>query len=188
LATFGKPCPVSDLFGVAGRDLLGRVDVAEPWRGDLEAALRLIDTLDTQISDLEAELRNDGAGHPYVPLLLTVPDIGWILAYTIAAEIGAPASTAPRSSPATPGCARGSTNPVERTTVAASPSTVPATCAGPSSRRQPTPLAIPPAPAATSTPLAASAALARTLAEAIWHMLTKGQPFNPYVEPAARAA
>jgi transposase len=29
-----------------------------------------------------------GADHRYVPLLLTVPGIGWVLAYTIAAEIG----------------------------------------------------------------------------------------------------
>jgi transposase len=29
-----------------------------------------------------------GADHPYVALLLSVPGIGWVLAYTIAAEIG----------------------------------------------------------------------------------------------------
>jgi len=33
-------------------------------------------------------LRRLGADHRYVPLLLTVPGIGWVLAYTIAAEIG----------------------------------------------------------------------------------------------------
>ena len=27
--------------------------------------------------------------HPYIPLLLSVPGIGWVLAFTIAAEIGA---------------------------------------------------------------------------------------------------
>ena len=48
------------------------------------------------IDDLEApdrrrstgELRASGADHPYVPLLLTAPGIGWVLAFTIAAEIG----------------------------------------------------------------------------------------------------
>jgi hypothetical protein len=29
-----------------------------------------------------------GAHHRYVPLLMTVPGVGWVLAYTIAAEIG----------------------------------------------------------------------------------------------------
>jgi Transposase IS116/IS110/IS902 family len=33
-------------------------------------------------------LRASGADHPSVPLLLTVPGIGWVLAFTIAAEIG----------------------------------------------------------------------------------------------------
>jgi transposase len=88
LIAFGHPCPVADLFGVAGRDLLDRLAFPEPWRGDIEAAARLIDSLDAQIGELEAELRADGADHPYVRLLMTVPGIGWVLAYTIAAEIG----------------------------------------------------------------------------------------------------
>jgi len=32
LINFGKPCPVSDLFGVRGRQLLAEVDVPERWR------------------------------------------------------------------------------------------------------------------------------------------------------------
>jgi hypothetical protein len=31
LITFGHPCPVSDLFGLAGRDLLDRLEI--PTRG-----------------------------------------------------------------------------------------------------------------------------------------------------------
>jgi transposase len=44
--------------------------------------------LDEEISACEAELRRLGADHPYVPLLMTAPGIAWVLAYTIAAEIG----------------------------------------------------------------------------------------------------
>lgn len=88
LLAFGHPCPVSDLFGVAGRDLLDRLAFPEPWRGDVEASVRLIDVISAQIAELEDELRADGATHRYVPRLLTVPGVGWILAYTIAAEIG----------------------------------------------------------------------------------------------------
>ena len=88
LLAFGHPCPVSDLFGLKGRLLLDKLCFPEPWRGDVEAALRLIDSISFQIGELEEELRADGADHPYVPLLLTVPGVGWVLAYTIAAEIG----------------------------------------------------------------------------------------------------
>ena len=84
----GKPCPVSDLFGVSGRLLLERLALPEPWAGNLEASLRLIDELDREIDGCEAELRRLGADHRYVPLLLSVPGVGWVLAYTIAAEIG----------------------------------------------------------------------------------------------------
>jgi transposase len=54
----------------------------------IEASLRLIDELEREIGECERELRRLGADHRYVPLLLTVPGIGWVLAYTIAAEIG----------------------------------------------------------------------------------------------------
>jgi transposase len=88
LLTHGKPCPVPDLFGVRGRQLLARLGLPEPWQATIEASLRLIDELDREISECERELRRLGADHRYVPLLLTVPGIGWVLAYTIAAEIG----------------------------------------------------------------------------------------------------
>src|SRR2546425_1131607 len=44
--------------------------------------------LDREIGDCEHELRRLGADHRYVPLLCTVPGISWVLAYTIAAELG----------------------------------------------------------------------------------------------------
>src|SRR6266545_844630 len=88
LITFGKPCPVTDLFGVAGRELLARLEVPEPWAGNVLASVCLIDTLEAQISELNARLQRGGAEHPYVPKLLSVPGIGSVLAFTIAAEIG----------------------------------------------------------------------------------------------------
>jgi transposase len=88
MITFGHPCPVTDLFGVAGRELLDRLEVPQPWRGTIDASLELIDDLERQIAQINTELRAGGADHPYVPLLLTVPGIGWVLAFTIAAEIG----------------------------------------------------------------------------------------------------
>ena len=88
LMTFGHPCPVSDLFGVAGRELLERLNIPEPWRGTVDASLDLIGDLEQQIEEINRDLRASGADHPYVPLLLTVPGIGWVLAFTIASEIG----------------------------------------------------------------------------------------------------
>jgi transposase len=41
LIAHGHPCPVSDLFGTRGRKLLERLALPEPWRGTLEASLRV---------------------------------------------------------------------------------------------------------------------------------------------------
>src|SRR6266700_502770 len=88
LIAHGHACPVSDLFGVKGRALLTRLDLPEPWRGTLEASLRLIDALEGEIAGCERELRRLGADHRYLPLLITCPGIAWVLGYTIASELG----------------------------------------------------------------------------------------------------
>ena len=88
LIPFGHPCPVTDLFGVAGRELLDRLAIPEPWRGTVVASLLLIDDLDAEIDLVTRRLKLSGADHPYIPLLLTAPGVGWVLAFTIAAEIG----------------------------------------------------------------------------------------------------
>ena len=84
----GIPNNHSDLFGTSGRRLLDQLALPEPWASTVTASLALIDTLDEQITACERELRALGADHPYIPLLLTCPGIGWVLAYTIASEIG----------------------------------------------------------------------------------------------------
>src|SRR5215210_1422126 len=88
LINFGHQCPVSDLFGVAGREHLERLELPAPWRATVDASLHVIDDLDARIAALAAELKSSGANHPYVPLLQTAPGICWVLGYTIAAEIG----------------------------------------------------------------------------------------------------
>ncbi|HEY0351945.1 MAG TPA: IS110 family transposase [Gemmatimonadales bacterium] len=88
LISFGHGSPVSDLFGTQGRQLLERLRLPEPWSDNVAAALRLIDDLALQIDGCERELRRLGADHRYLPLLLTAPGVGWVLGYTIAAEIG----------------------------------------------------------------------------------------------------
>jgi transposase len=88
LINFGRACPVTDLFGAEGRRLLERLEVPEPWRSNVTASVKLIDDLEDQIADINRRLRAGHADHPYVPLLLSVPGIGRVLAFTIAAEIG----------------------------------------------------------------------------------------------------
>jgi transposase len=85
---FGRACPVTDPFGVEGRKLLERLQVPEPWRGNVTASVELIDDLERQITEINARLKRGHADHPYIALLMSAPGIGWVLAFTIAAEIG----------------------------------------------------------------------------------------------------
>ena len=71
-----------DLFGVRGRRLLANFGLPQPWQGTVEASLRLIDEDRARDRRVGAELRRLGADHRYVRLLLTVPGISWVLAYT----------------------------------------------------------------------------------------------------------
>ena len=89
LVSFGKPCPVTDLFGVAGRRMLAELNVPEPWRSTLQASVLAIDQLEAQIDQCNKQLR---AMRPdddkYLQTLMSAPGIGWVLGCTIAAEIG----------------------------------------------------------------------------------------------------
>jgi transposase len=190
LLTHGKPCPVSDLFGVRGRQLLTRLALPEPWQGTIEASLRLIDALDREIGECERELRRLGSDHRYVPLLLTVPGISWVLAYTISAELGDIARFA------TPGKLAGYSGLCPRVYQSGERD-----LRGPLSKQGPRYLRWALTEAATHActypayrdryqqtkarigkqrgAKVAQIDLARRLAEAIWHMLTRNEPFAP---------
>ena len=190
LLTHGKPCPVSDLFGLRGRRLLANLGLPEPWQGTIEASLRLIGELDREIGECERELRRLGADHRYVPLLLTVPGISWVLAYTIAAEIGdIHRFPTPRKLAGYSGLCPRVYQSGERD------------LRGPLSKQGPRYLRWALVEAATHARTSASYRdryqqtkarigtqrgakvaqidLARRLSEAIWHMLTREQPFAP---------
>jgi hypothetical protein len=50
LLAHGKPCHVSDLFGAAGRALLERLALPQPWADTVDASLQLIDELDLRLT------------------------------------------------------------------------------------------------------------------------------------------
>ena len=54
--TFAKPCPVSDLFGVAGAQTARAPRRSRTWRENIEATVLLIDQLDRQIDAIASEL------------------------------------------------------------------------------------------------------------------------------------
>src|SRR3954466_12171616 len=51
LIAFGHPCLVPDLFGHAGRELLDRIELPQPWRSNVDVSLRLIEELDVRIGE-----------------------------------------------------------------------------------------------------------------------------------------
>jgi transposase len=84
----GLQAPVDDLFGAGGRRFLERTRLAEPWASTVAASLHLIDALEEQIDAIERQLRRLAPDHRYLSLLTSAPGIGPILGATIAAEIG----------------------------------------------------------------------------------------------------
>ncbi len=196
LLAHGRPCPVSELFGQSGRGLLAAMDLPEPWRGHLETGLGMIDALDREIAGIDRELRRLGAEHRYVALLTTVPGIAWVLGYTIAAEIGdierfaSPkklcgyTGLCPRVYQSGERDRRGSLakNGPKYLRWALMEAATHA-CRHPAYReryqRQKQRLGRQRGP---------KVALARKLAEAIWHMLTRNQPFAPAGATPALAA
>jgi transposase len=190
LMTFGLACPVSDLFGLQGRELLQRLTVPEPWAGNVAASVRLADELQAEIRGCERDLRTLGSKHPYVPLLMTTPGIAWVLGYTIAAEIGdITRFAAPSKLVGYTGlCPRvyqsGAKGPARVADQERSALPALGSDRGGHSRLHP-----PALPRALHTdqgpagqqrgPKVARVELARNLAEAIWYMLTRNQPFAP---------
>ena len=195
----GVPSPGSDLFGVGGRALLERLRLPEPWASTVAASLSLIDTLDEQIAGCECELRALGAAHRYMPLLLSCPGIGWVLAFTIASEIGDIARFAsarklvgytglcPRVEQSGERDRRGplrknGPNYLRWALVEAAHSAARHPCYRPVRERFRARHGN-----KRGTKLAAIE-IGRRLTEAIWHMLTRNEPFAPAGAPASLAA
>jgi transposase len=194
LIQHGLPCPLTDLFGRGGRELLAKYPIPEPWRSTALASVRLIDLLDADIASLERDLRQLGADHPYIPQLLTCPGVGWVLAFTIASEIGAIERFAtprkligytglcPRVHQSGERDRRGSLTKhgpryLRWALIEAAHQAVRSPHYGPVRDRTRARLG------AKQGSKIAAITIARQLAEAIWYMLTRDQPFAPKGAP-----
>ena len=154
------------------------------------AAITMIDELDREITQIDRELKALGADHRYIPLLRSVPGVAWVLGYTIASEI------ADIHRFASPAKLTGYTGLCRRVYQSGNTDRRgPLTHAGPKYLRW---ALIEAATHACKHPIyrdryqtnkqrlgkqrsakIAQVDIARRLAEAIWHMLTRNQPFAP---------
>ena len=83
----GRP-PVSDLFGVNGREWLGTLQLAVDERETIDAAMRQIEFLDSEISEVERLIAKDALTSPEIRRLMTVPGVNVIVAASFMATIG----------------------------------------------------------------------------------------------------
>jgi transposase len=88
LAKCGVQVPVSDLFGVGGRDRLARLALPVPYRARIDALCRLHDAFDFEVDAVAGQLRGRLATHPGYRAIQTLPGIGPTLAAVFVAEIG----------------------------------------------------------------------------------------------------
>jgi transposase len=83
----GRP-PVSDLFGVKGRQWLGELELPVEEAETVESALRHIEFLDQEIAAVERLIAREALRSPDARRLMTVPGVNVICAATFLAAIG----------------------------------------------------------------------------------------------------
>jgi transposase len=80
--------PMSDAFGVAGRQWLAEQVLAEDERDTVDAALRQIDFLTEEITTIERQLAGFAVDSPEARRLMTVPGVGLITSVAFLAQVG----------------------------------------------------------------------------------------------------
>lgn len=78
----------SDLFSPKGRRLLKQLPLPEHERTLLEHKLCVVDVLTALIDVLQDQIRQELGQDPRAKILISIPGIGELLAYTLLAEIG----------------------------------------------------------------------------------------------------
>src|SRR5215203_1419624 len=72
--------PAADLFGVKGRQWLAEQELAVCERETVDAGLRQVDFLDTEIAQVDQLIAAEALGWPEVKRLMTVPGVNVIVA------------------------------------------------------------------------------------------------------------
>jgi transposase len=83
----GRP-PFSDLFGVKGRRWLAGLELALEERETVDAAMRQIEFLDSEIAAVERLIAQDALGSAQIRRLMSVPGVNLIVAASFLAAIG----------------------------------------------------------------------------------------------------
>jgi transposase len=79
---------VTDLFGKRGRELLAAVALAEHERWQIDSALRLHDTLQHEIDQVDSDLARHALKRAEVRRLMTIPGVGVSTALSLVSVIG----------------------------------------------------------------------------------------------------
>lgn len=88
LAKCGVQVLMNDLFGVAGTDLLDRLELPAPYAARIESLRRIIEALQFEIDHFAGMARARLAGDPGYRAVQTIPGIGPVLAAVFLAETG----------------------------------------------------------------------------------------------------
>lgn len=80
--------PFSDAFGKAGRKFMEQLSLREPYQSHLRGSLRVLDILGEEIVRERAAIRAGLEAHPDAILLLSAPGVGELTAYLLLYEIG----------------------------------------------------------------------------------------------------
>jgi transposase len=83
----GRP-PVSDVFGIKGRQWLGGLDLALEERETVDSAVRQIEFLDSEITAAERLIAEAALGSVQIKRLMSVPGVNVIVAATFLAAVG----------------------------------------------------------------------------------------------------
>ncbi len=88
LAKEGVAVPMSDLFGVKGRLLLGKVPLPDAFRIRVESLRDLIELCDREVAMLEEQISPSFAGDLGYQAIQAIPGVGPVLAAIFVAEVG----------------------------------------------------------------------------------------------------
>jgi transposase len=78
-----KP-PCSDLFGVKGREWLASLELPLEERESVDAAMRHVEFLDTEIAAVEKLIAQQALSWPEIRRLMTVPGVNLVCAASLA--------------------------------------------------------------------------------------------------------